>query len=210
MRNKLIILISGCLLAGILVFLTFNYWPLLAKEPSGDSVSSIDALVKNSQKKETLLFTKKVVLGTFPLKDDAISGWKVCNPKKDIQYNDEADFYFIGKRLSSVSICQGTPTGDYFCYSWYGYRKNGTLAYISQDYSTFCAGNVSVVSKVYFDRHGKKIKESIKYYNIETRKLVKKLEDMPDGEPEVYKTSKGILAKFAGDLKGTVPPWTTF
>jgi len=172
-------------------------------------IMEIQNVVKQVEKTENLPSTKEVMLGTLLLDDEEISDWKICNPKKENFYNDEAHLYFVGKRLISFHIRLGTPTGDWGEHRYYCYREDETLAFISYECWSFCDGNIKIEAKLYFDPKGKKIKEVVKYMDLETDRPVKAQKGLYQ-PPEIYLKTSDALKKFAKDLKGVTPPWTTF
>lgn len=172
-------------------------------------IKEIDKLIKKCQEAELPNHAKEVMLGTFLSSNDEISDWQICDPKKDNICNDESHLYFINKKLSSVHIRLGTPTGDWGTHTYYCYRENETLAYIEQNDWSFAQGSIKIDARIYLDLSGKKIKEIIKCSDIETNKPIKDIKGLYY-PPEIYLTTKEILAKFKKDLKGAVPPWTSF
>ena len=153
--------------------------------------------------------TKKVMLGTVLLEDDEISDWKICNLKLENICNDEAHLFFEGKRLISFHIRLGTPTEDWGEHRYYCYREDESLAFISYEYWTFCEGSIKIEAQLYFNQNGKKVSEIVKFFDIETNKEIKESMELYES-PEIYLKTSDALRKFSKDLKGVVPPWTTF
>lgn len=199
MRNGIIVLS---------VIICFFYGGFVFAKPD-PSIAEIEKVKMNAERLESLKTTKEVMLGTTLQENDDVSDWKICDPKKNIECNDDAHLYFKGRRLSSFHIRLGTPTGDWGEHSWYCYRNDETLAFIAYEYWTFCEGSIKIEAKLYFDPKGKKVKEIVKFMDIQNGKPVKAQKELYSS-PDVYLKAKDALKKFQKDLKEVTPPWTTF
>lgn len=194
---KKLLFISG------MVLCLFSCTPAFAKvEPA---VAAIDKLVRETEDVERRATTKEIVLATVLDKEEIPGDWKVCDPKSDVNYNDEAHLYFAGKRLISFSIRLGTPTEDWGESRYYCYRKDGSLAYIRLLSWSWNEPPFRTEAMVYINSTGQVIKELVKYYDPENKPV--KLNKSDYKTPESYLTTQAALNKFARDLKGITPPW---
>lgn len=181
----------------LLVFILAFYSNVLAEDSK--EVLEAEGVYKQCLRIEKDSTTKKIILVRQLLEDDKIGDWEKYDSKKDAEYNDEVHLFFVGKRLSSARVRWGTPTGDWAKFTYYYYRENKALAYIINDYRTFCYGELRIVSRYLFNAAGKRIKLTKEFYDLITDKSIKG-NDAIDDPPEVFLRTKDILKAFKYSL----------
>jgi hypothetical protein len=135
--------------------------------------------------------------------------WKSYNSERAFEEAREtSEAYTIayvwkknGKPVA-VNFTLSSPSGDWAQFVLYIFRADGTLAKIDSTLNTFY-GDASILRTFYFDEKAKKLKETVKYKDLQTEKnFDPKERDFYDQEVEIYKNAKNL--PFAKLLKTPV------
>ena len=104
-----------------------------------------------------------------------------------------ADVWVEGGRVLFVNIDSTSPSGDWFRYDYYCFRRNGTLAKVLGNLNTFYAdgGGVSVFRDLYYDVSGVEIASSTQVVDLQTQKP-RPSATYKDTPLLIYKTAKEL------------------
>ena len=94
-----------------------------------------------------------------------------------------------GRKVVGVNCTFQSPSRDWVHFVMYYYRPDGTLAKIHARLNTF-HGNITVIREKYYSDTGKLLKESTRFFDLETKRKRKPSNDFENEEVPLYmKTS---------------------
>ncbi len=106
-----------------------------------------------------------------------------------------------GKTVA-VNFTYSSPSGDWAHFVLCVYRADGTLAKVDSRLNTFY-GDATILRTFYFDAKGKKLKETVKYQDLQSDEIFDpKTRDFYDQDVKIYKTVSTL--PFANLLKSRV------
>lgn len=106
-----------------------------------------------------------------------------------------------GKTVA-VNFTYSSPSGDWAQFVLNTYRADGTLAKIDSRLNTFY-GDATILRTFYFDAKGKKLKETVKYQDLQSDETFDpKTREFYDQDVKIYKTVNAL--PFANLLKSHV------
>ncbi len=125
--------------------------------------------------------------------------------EKSRDTNEVYTFAYIwqkdGKTVA-VNFTYSSPSGDWAQFVLNTYRADGSLAKVDSRLNTFY-GDATILRTFYFDAKGKKLKETVKYLDLQSDETFDpKTRDFFDSEVEIYKTVRNL--PFANLLKTSV------
>jgi len=85
--------------------------------------------------------------------------------------NENAYVWLKNNKVVGTTFTNQSPSRDWAQYVTYYYRENGTLAKAESTHNTFY-GNVTIRRFYYFNSKGKMLKQSVKYYDLNTQKPI--------------------------------------
>lgn len=107
-----------------------------------------------------------------------------------------------GGKTVAVNFTYSSPSGDWAHFIVNTYRADGTLAKTDSRLNTFY-GDAAILRTFYFDAKGKKLKETVKYQDLQSdQPFDPKTRDFFDQEAQIYKNVNGL--PFANLLKTPV------
>lgn len=122
-----------------------------------------------------------------------LSDWIVFKPEYEERVFEEANLVIRENQLISATIFNQTFSGDWFKWTRYYFRKNGSVACIFCDFATFY-GEVRVETELYFDPSGTQVKEKRSFFDLEGEAVAEPSPDaFFDNPPEVFLTAEAIL-----------------
>lgn len=122
-----------------------------------------------------------------------LSDWMVFNPEYEERVFEEANLVLNEDYLISATVFNQTFSGDWFKWTRYYFRKNGSLACIFCDFATF-HGEVRAETELYFDPSGKQVKEKRAFFDLDGGAVAEPSPDaFFDNPPEVFLTAKALL-----------------
>ena len=125
--------------------------------------------------------------------------------EKSRDTNEVYTFAYIwqkdGKTVA-VNFTYSSPSGDWAQFVLNTYRADGSLAKVDSRLNTFY-GDATILRTFYFDAKGKKLKETVKYLDLQSDETFDpKTRDFFDSEVDIYKTVSNL--PFANLLKTSV------
>ena len=119
--------------------------------------------------------------------------WRKFQSEKALEkFREDTETYSISynwlkkKKIIFASFTFFSESGDWFHYIDYYFHPDGSLAKIDADLKTFY-GNLSALRTLYFDKNGKLLRKSSKFYSIYTKKEIKPDRAFIDEEIYIYK-----------------------
>ncbi len=172
-------------------------------KPIEDYVKTIEDFVEKQGKKHPLIAdvsdytkSKKPIWKKFASEDE----FEKAREAEEV-YTIAYIWQKNGKTVA-VNFTYSSPSGDWVQFVLGTYRADGTLAKVDARLNTFY-GDASVLRTFYFDAKGKKLKETVKYQDLQSDETFDpKTRDFYDQEVEIYKTVNTL--PFANLLKSRV------
>ncbi len=125
--------------------------------------------------------------------------WKKYNSEKAFEKaretNEAYTIAYIWKKAGkpvAVNFTYSSPSGDWAQFVLYTFRADGSIAKIDSRLNTFY-GDASVLRIFYFDAKGKKLKETVKYQDLQSEKEFNpKDREIYDQDVKIYKNVKNL------------------
>lgn len=154
-------------------------------------IRKIDALVRTIDKVSQS--SEKIVVADTAGFDQVKADWKLFESEKALdKFRDTSETYTIafnwrrGGKIAASNFTLFSPSGDWTKYIFHYFRPDGSLALVRSELRTFY-GEFIVKEDRYFDRRGRLLKKTVKYYDLQSGKLKKPTKEMRDDNPSLYK-----------------------
>jgi hypothetical protein len=162
-------------------------------KPIEDYAATIDKFVKKEGKPHL------IIADISDYNESEKPVWKKYNSEKTLEKARETTeaytIAYIWKKSGkpvAVNLTLSSPSGDWAQFVLYYFRADGSLAKIDSRLNTFY-GDASILKTFYFDAKGKKLKESVKYQDLQSEKTFDpKDREFYDQEVDVYKNVKSL------------------
>ena len=153
---------------------------------------TIDRIAKNDR--------KKIIIADTVDFDQKKADWKLFESEKALDaFREKTETYTVafnwlrnGKVIAS-NFTLFSPSGDWTKYVFHYLRPDGSLAMVKSELRTFF-GEYIVREERYFDKRGRLIKRTIRYFDLTTEKPKKPTKEMRDDNPSLYKVDYYLSA----------------
>ena len=172
------------------------------------SVRSIDSYVKRVERAAKSP-SKLIIADTADYQADRPNWRKFTSEASLEKFRESADTFTmafcwkIGGKIAAVKIANFTPSGDWARYTDHYFRTDGSLARVDSEMRTF-DGDYIIEQSLYFNAAGRRIRRTVRYYDLRTKKP-KKMTDEMKAETKGYlefdhykNTRKLPFARIAG------------
>ena len=154
---------------------------------------TVDRIAKNDH--------KNIIVADTAEFDQEKANWKLFESEKALdKFRENTETYTVAfnwlrnGRLAASNFTLFSPSGDWTKYVFHYFRPDGSLALAKSELRTFF-GEYIVREERYFDKRGRLIKRTIRYFDLTTEKPKKPTKEMRDDNPSLYKVDYYLNVK---------------
>jgi hypothetical protein len=181
------------------VILLFASLGVSAQSKGSAEIRRIDALAKSTDREVNKAI--KVIVADVADFDKDKAEWKLFGSEQELEkFREKTETYTTALnwkrngKLIATNLTLSSPSGDWSKFLFHYFRPDGSLALVRSELRTFY-GDYVVKESRYFDRQGRLIRKSIKYFDLISGKPKKPTRELREDKPSFYKVDYFVNAR---------------